>query len=266
MPHLGTHYITVLDFPNDLLFYLLPAALYQTYFKFLICATFVLPQKKILFCPLIQMLLPPRNQNWPRTSGKTLTYPGIFPQVPSRGTTNTAASRSAPWEEIHIRWHRPTSSSCFRSQLFGPRKALAKQTSSFTYRITSGTPSKVKQIHSDGTCGKVWIIQHKLANPVPSKCSAVLFRISDMCYEEQLLLQEACFSPGRIKPWEFLVHVSEKSASALGIQVGCRKYLFIKESPCLLLVQFHSLLKTHEQGKCMGREGGRRNFLPFLIS
>lgn len=70
----------------------------------------------------------------------------------------------------------------------------------------------------------------------------------------------------RIKPREFLVHVPEKSASALGIQVGCCKYLFIKERPCLLLVQFLSLLKTHEQEKCMGREGGRRNFLLFLIS
>lgn len=62
------------------------------------------------------------------------------------------------------------------------------------------------------------------------------------------------------------MHVSEESASALGIQVVCRKYLFMKESPGLLLVHFHSLLKTHEQGKCMGREAGRRNFLLFLIS
>lgn len=70
------------------------------------------------------------------------------------------------------------------------------------------------------------------------------------------------FSSGRIKPWEFPVHVSKKSASALGIQVGSCKYLFIKESSCLLLVQLHSLLKTHKQGKCMGREEGEE-FLPF---
>ena len=128
------------------------------------------------------MLLPPRNQHWPRTSGKTLTYPGIFPQVPSWGTTNTAASRSASWEEIHLCWHWPMSSSCFRGQLFGSRKALAKQKRDFTYRITSGTPNKVKEFHSDGTFRKVWIIQHKLANPVPSKCSALLFKISDVLW------------------------------------------------------------------------------------
>lgn len=71
-----------------------------------------------------------------------------------------------------------------------------------------------------------------------------------------------CFSPSRIKSWEFPVHDSKKSASALGIQVGSCKYLFIKESSCLLLVQLHSLLKTHKQGKCMGREEGEE-LLPF---
>lgn len=43
---------------------------------------------------------------------------------------------SAPWEEISICWHQPTSSSCFKGHLFGPRKAQAKQTSSFMHRIT----------------------------------------------------------------------------------------------------------------------------------
>lgn len=116
------------------------------------------------------------------------------------------------------------------------------------------------QVKWNGICRKVWIIHHTSANPAPSKRSVVLPRVSAMRHEEQPLLQEECLSPGRIEPWESLVHVAGKSAWTQGIQVGCGKYLFIKESLCLLLVQFHSLPKIH---KTYGQGGGEEEFPLF---
>lgn len=83
----------------------------DSYFKFLICATFVLLLPKDFLLPLGPNTLTTQESELTKDIRKSPDVAWCFPQVPSQGTINTEASRSAPWEEIRLHWHWPTPSS-----------------------------------------------------------------------------------------------------------------------------------------------------------